>query len=328
MSKKANPTYVGLFIVVALALGIAGLIVFSSSTLFTSTQKCVLYFDSSLNGLTKGTPVKYRGVAIGSVKRVMLHFNQATNDFSMPVIIEIQDKDLRARLGQEVFFQDGASGGTTVNRDLRATLEAESLLTGVLYVDLDTTPDGETPHYHQLQPLYPEIPTKTQETQQLMKNLAHLDINGLVEKITALTTNLSGTFASLNAGEMSRQVTNLLTTLNRVVNMPELSNTIAALPGTVAQYRLLAIKLNSRVDPLADNITNTLAQATRTLVQLQGGAETLRMMLEPDSSLRSDLTQALEQLAAAAQSIALLADYLHNHPNAVLTGRKQPTQKP
>mgnify|MGYP006349464133 CR=1 FL=1 len=69
MSKKANPTSIGLFIFVGLGLGVAGVLLFSSSRLFTRTAERVLYFNSSLNGLNEGAPVKYRGVTIGAVVR-------------------------------------------------------------------------------------------------------------------------------------------------------------------------------------------------------------------------------------------------------------------
>src|SRR5208283_3237966 len=96
--KKANPAAIGLFIVIGVALGLTGLLLFSSARLFTKTQRCILYFDTSLNGLSQGAPVKYRGVTIGSVQRLMIHFNQATNDLFMAVIIDLQDNLLRERL--------------------------------------------------------------------------------------------------------------------------------------------------------------------------------------------------------------------------------------
>src|SRR5262245_30410771 len=99
MSKKANPTTIGLFIVIALTLGVCGLLLFSSSRLFSQRVEIILYFNESLNGLNEGAPVKYRGVTIGSVKRVMIRFNQAANDYAMPVIVEIQKDLLDERLG-------------------------------------------------------------------------------------------------------------------------------------------------------------------------------------------------------------------------------------
>src|SRR5881396_760921 len=62
MSKKANPTFVGLFIVLGLALGLVGLIIFSSGKLFSKQQRFILYFNASLKGLNPGAPVKLRGV--------------------------------------------------------------------------------------------------------------------------------------------------------------------------------------------------------------------------------------------------------------------------
>jgi paraquat-inducible protein B len=49
--------------------------------------------------------------------------------------------------------------------------------------------------------------------------------------------------------------------------------------------------------------------------------QSLRDLLAPDSSLRHELTLALEQLAGAAQSISALAEFLERHPNALITGR-------
>ena len=66
MSKKINTTSIGLFIVVGIALGVIGLLLFSSSKLFSRTDEMIAYFDNSLNGLNEGAPVKYRGVTIGS----------------------------------------------------------------------------------------------------------------------------------------------------------------------------------------------------------------------------------------------------------------------
>ena len=109
MSQKPNPVSIGLFIVIGVALGVTGLLLFSSSKLFTKTLDCVIYFDQSLNGLNVGAPVKIRGVTIGSVKRVMVRFNQATNDYAMPVIIELEEKLINERLGEPLTAFTGTS---------------------------------------------------------------------------------------------------------------------------------------------------------------------------------------------------------------------------
>jgi paraquat-inducible protein B len=328
MSKKANPTTIGLFIVIGLALGVAGLLLFSSSRLFTHTFQCVLYFEGSLNGLNQGAPVKYRGVTIGSVTKVMIHSNQKTNDYTMPVMAEIQENLLQERLEDTPLFRDRAHFETAVARGLRGSLEAESLVTGVLYVGLEFVPNSPPPVFHQLKPIYIEIPTKPTEIQQLMQNLARIDFKGLEGRLSTLITKLDSAVGSLQVGDMSGGITNLLASLNRVASSPEITNTLGSIQRTMAEYRLLAEKLNNRVDPLAADVTNTLAQANQTLVQLRTAVQSLGGMLAPDSPLQNDLSLALQQLAGAAQSVSALAEFLERHPNSLLTGRERPLKKP
>src|ERR1044071_6495582 len=83
MSKKANPTSIGLFFAVGIALGVAGLLMFSSRIYFHPKQKHIVYFDASLKALNPGAPVKFRGVLGGHVVEILIRHNQASNDFSM-----------------------------------------------------------------------------------------------------------------------------------------------------------------------------------------------------------------------------------------------------
>ena len=109
VSKKINTTTIGLFIVTGVALGVSGLLLFSSSKLFRNTRDIIVYFDESLSGLSQGAAVKYRGVTIGSVKRVMVQFNQATNDYNMPVLLELEEKLLRERMPSLINFRNASS---------------------------------------------------------------------------------------------------------------------------------------------------------------------------------------------------------------------------
>ena len=271
MSQKPNPTSIGLFIVIGAALGVTGLLLFSSSKLFTQTRDCIVYFNESLNGLNEGAPVKYRGVTIGSVKRVMVHFNQATNDYAMPVIIEIAGEAAPGAVGRP----DRNSSRTSLwkhgsNRGLRASLQAESLVTGVLYVEIRPNPNAPPPVFHQLEKRYPEIPTEPTQIQELMNNLASLDLKGIETNLNALLTKLDTVLGDLHMAEISAGITNALGSLDRLVSSPEITNSLVAVRTTLDHYRLLGEKLNGRVDPLADSITNSLAEANRTLAQIAG----------------------------------------------------------
>ena len=328
MSKKVNTTSIGLFIVTGLALGVIGLLLFSSSKLFTRTRDIIVYFDESLNGLNEGAPVKYRGVTVGSVKRVMVRFNQATNDYAMPVILELQEKLLKDRLGEptEVFTESALE--QRIKFGLRASLQTESLVTGVLYVDVRPNPNAPPPVFHQLQKIYAELPTEPTQIQKLFNNLASLDIKSIETNLNNLLVRLETRVTELHMAEINQGITNLLLSVDRLVSSPEITNDLVAVRTTLDQYRLLGEKLNARVDPLMDSVTNALVEANQAMIQLRGAAANLRTLLAPDAPLPNSLDQTLQQLSGAIQSLSTLLDFLKQHPNALITGRKFQEKKP
>src|SRR5206468_3564294 len=148
-------------------------------------------------------PVKFRGVTVGSVKRVMIRFNQATNDNAMPVLLEIEDKLVRRRLGDEagqLFYSkvsDERIREARIKQGLRASLQTESLVTGILYVDLRVNPNASPPAYHQLEKIYVEYPTEPTQIQELFNNLGSLDIKSLQTNLNNLILRLDTTVGEL-----------------------------------------------------------------------------------------------------------------------------------
>jgi phospholipid/cholesterol/gamma-HCH transport system substrate-binding protein len=324
MSQKPNPTSIGLFIVIGVALGVTGLLLFSSSKLFTKTLDCIVYFDQSLNGLNAGAPVKIRGVTIGTVKRVMIRFNQATNDNALPVIIELEKNLINERLGEPLSAFTGTYLEERVRAGMRASLQAESLVTGILYVELRRNTNAPPPAFHQLKPTYPEIPSEPTQIQQLIENLGSLDIKAISTNINAVIVRLDQVLESMKMEDISKGVTNTLASLNQLITSPDITNTLVSARRALDQYKALGEKLTGRVDPLAESLTNSLAEANRTLVQLRGTAENLRSLLRPDAPLSNNLGQLLSQLSGTAESVSTLMQFLQQHPNALITGREAP----
>jgi paraquat-inducible protein B len=328
MSKRANPTAVGLFIVLGVALGMGGLILFSSGRLFSHHQQFILYFNASLKGLSQGAPVKYRGVTIGSVSQVLIRHNQALQDYYMPVIVDIDATLAQSKSDREVPIGNKSRIEELIQEGFRGKLDTESLLTGVLYVELEVLPHAPPPIFHQLKPEYPEIPTVPTEIQQFLANLAQLDLHGLTEKLDRLLARLDTALGQFKVAEINAGMTNLLGTANRVLTTPDLTNSLVALRRTLDNAEALLKRVDSRVDPLADSATNTLAAAQKTLEELHLAVQNLNGLLEPDAPVRTELTAALEQLNNAARAIAELAEFLERNPNALLTGRKLLKNKP
>ena len=175
MSKRSSPAVIGGFVVGAVALAVVGVAVFGSGRLFRHTKTFVMYFDSDVNGLNVGAPVKFKGVPIGAVKDVLLRAPGATTTQSwavterplIPVLVDIDLDRIRER-GGAARVEERAAMKEMIDAGLRAQLAMESFVTGLLYVKLDRfagTPvrlvaDPGVP-YEEL----PTIPTPLEELQ-------------------------------------------------------------------------------------------------------------------------------------------------------------------
>ena len=322
MSKKANPTLIGVFITVALALAVAGILYFSSSRLFTNTTEYILYFDASLTGLDAGAPVKFRGVTVGAVKEVLIHHNQEPNDSALPVIIEINEDEMSEKMDLEFNGSGETRMKQYIQRGLRARLESQSFLTGLLYVNLENLPEAPA-RYHQLKAARMEIPTAPNQLQVFVEDFAEI-----AQKLNTVLGKLDVSLGELQTKELSHGLTNLLASLNRVTASPELTNTLTSAHQTLDELRGFLNELRPELDALAVSAEKTIQQSGATLGELRDGVQDIRDVLAPRGALRRDLASALEEVAEAARSISSLAEFLNQHPNALILGRGASEPKP
>jgi paraquat-inducible protein B len=334
MSKKANPATIGIFICVALVLGVGAILLVSSAKLFSKTQKFILYFDGSVLGLNPGAPVKFRGVTVGSVREILIHHNQHEQDRAMPVIVELDQSVLKNKSDRVVDLSDKQVFKRAVDRGLRATIEAQSIVTGLLYVEIQFYSAAAPPEFHQLRQEYLEIPTQQTKIQLLIENIADIDFKQLMAQMSTLAGNLQTNLGALNVKDINDGLTNLLTKLNQLVGSGDLTNAVSSLHKTLD-------KLSARIDPLADQAEGLLGDARKTVGDARlaiGDArkslahfdETLRSaqdVIAPQAALRRELATTMQDISEAARSVTALADFLNRNPNALISGRKSSEPK-
>ena len=139
MNGKASKTLIGAFVVGAVILIVAGLMVFGGGKFMKKTQEFVCFFEGSVKGLSVGAPVLVGGVKIGSVKSVSIEYNPKTLAFYVPVIIEAQLDKIRLIKGKRIPMDEMLP--RLIKRGLRAQLTMGSLITGQLIIELDYHPD-------------------------------------------------------------------------------------------------------------------------------------------------------------------------------------------
>ena len=303
-------------------LGVGGIILFSSWKIFATTEKYILYFDASVEGLNPGDPVRFRGVTVGSVVETLIHHNQVAGDTHMPVIIEVDESLIRKKTDLTINLSDEASFERMLQQGMRGTLQAQNLVTSVLYVELDILPHAPAPTFHQVKKEYKEIPTVPTQIQTLIDKLANLDFTRAMDQLISVLARLDSSLADLKVAEINNGLTKLLASVNQVVRSPDLTNSLDSLHRTLDEYRLLSEKVRARIDPLADGADDTLKEARATLVELRQSLQNVRDLLAPEAPLRRDFSATMDELAEAARSIGALADFLNRNPNALLSGRK------
>ena len=139
MSKQASKTLIGAFVLGALVLVVAGVVVFGSGTFFRKVYKNVMFFEGSVKGLQIGAPVVFRGVQIGHVTDIVLKVNAKNLTAFVPVYTEIYPQKIMP-IGENLSY-DSRYLQTLIEKGLRAQLQLQSFVTGQLMVNLDFYPN-------------------------------------------------------------------------------------------------------------------------------------------------------------------------------------------
>ena len=283
----------------------------------------LLYFDGSVRGLTVGAPVEFRGIRIGQVLDVKLEYDMDKEVFRVPVLIEVEP-DRIAGTGSVPFDVERRKIlDYFVERGLRAQLKTGNLITGQLLVGLDMYPD-ESPKRILWEGKYPELPTVPTKMEEITTSLVQL-LNKLEKMpIEQIGNDLQETVQSaarlMNSSKLHEAIATLNETLNKakqfaeVLNAaiaPELKNAVSELNSTLKHTRKLAKNLDSNVTP---EINATLEHAQTTL-------EIIGNSVSKDSLLYHEFKRTLRELADAARSIRVMADYLERHPDALIYGK-------
>lgn len=138
----------------------------------------VVYFGESLRGLSPGAPVDWSGVVIGEVKSIDAEFDPEKKEFRFPVEIEFYADRLRARYrkprARTTPDESKALLDGLVARGFRAQLKSGNLLTGQLFVALDTFPGAPpaTVDWSKSPPVLPSTPGSLEELQAMLANVA------------------------------------------------------------------------------------------------------------------------------------------------------------
>ncbi len=337
MAAKANPKVVGGFVLGAAALLVTTVALFGGGNLLVERPRAGTYFQGSVAGLEVGAPVTYRGVRVGEVRSIRLEVDSATLQARMPVEFEFIPGSVQWS-GQNL---QASEYPRLIEKGLRAKLVSQSLVTGLLAVELGYHPDAPATLVGGLPASVTEIPSVQSDLETLRTALSNLPLDQIATSLLQVLSRADELLAepewrsALGAlaggleqferlmGTVNERSQPLLGDVGRLAKETEAAIVVlqAELKAAGADLRGVLGKIDGEVRPLSARVQGAMTAAEKALKQAD---TTLRMVdtaLDTRSPLRSNLEQTLANLSVASKSLRSFADQLDRSPNILITGR-------
>lgn len=332
MKIKFSPSVVGLFVLGAALLAIVGLLSFGGVNFFHKPMRFVVYFDESIHGLDRGSPVKLRGVRVGRVIDLNVRYNEKTNRSLVAVICEFESNRIIDEHGHFVDIRTSAELQGFVDRGLRAQLGFLGFATGLLFVELDFFDVKEFPAPAESKdPLLVSVPAvpstitaSLASVNEILADLKRVDFAGLSRDVRGLIADLRKQLATLNLAELNSELIKTSQSVRALTTSPEIPKVLANLNVALEQFNKTLVHIDSQVEPAGVKLNEVLVEARNVLKTIDDAAASGRNFINNQHGVSEEAMRTMAKLGDAAEAIQQLADFIERNPNAFLTGRKAP----
>ena len=244
MPSQRTKFIVGLFLTGGTGIILLAVIWLGTSRYLEEGQFYVTYFNESVQGLDKDSPVKYRGVSIGRVLKITV----APDSKLIKVILKIESGQ---PLGSNVVAQLKLVG-----------------ITGIMFVELDQKKEGEPDRSPKLTfpseyPIVASQPSDIGEifrsVDQILSKLKALDLEGISDRVKSDLDMMERTMADANVKGLSRKAESSLDALNRILDNEKWGNILAS------------VEMAARAaNELISNFSVTVGRADRLFARVEG----------------------------------------------------------
>jgi ABC-type transporter Mla subunit MlaD len=304
VATEAAKLRVGLFVIAAIAIGLAAAIWLGASRYLVDEEPAVTYFGESVQGLDPGAAVKLRGVPAGRVERIGI----APDNELIQVVMSLQS-GMAARILNEP--------------NLRAQLQLSGI-TGLRYVEIDRHSGDALQRSPELrfEPPYPLIPSTPSQFKAIQEALEDIYNRVMSVDLPGISADTRATLQSVEHLLRDERVQQILT------NMAELSDAARRATPNVAE-----MTEGVQLGPVVGDLRATSAEAKRLVTELRTGetGSALRSTLrEADALARTtqsfvvDLQMTVERLNRTAENLEQLTDLLRQQPSRLLFSAPPP----
>jgi ABC-type transporter Mla subunit MlaD len=318
MSTQANFFKLGVFVIAGVVCGLLGLVFLSVGQYLHEPMLIETYLDQSVQGLERGSVVKYRGVEIGRVQQI--DFTRTRYEQQKPegtrkpyILIEVAvDQNAVTPMGEEKFETFLKA---EISRGLRFRLNAQGI-TGLSYLELDYV---DAFRYPQLDvpwrsenlyiPSAPGTLTKLlSSVEQVFRKLELVDLGLVLTNLNRLLTTAETQIRGADLASINAQATQLLA---------ELRDSNRALQGILKDPQWSAVPATA-VATLED-VRGKLGH-----LDLEGTVARMERVLETAEEFlagkESDLATTLTNLRVLTENLRAVSELVKAQPSSLLFG--------
>lgn len=324
MGERKHSVLIGSFVVGSLLIVLAGAVVIGSTGFGGQQQRVVMVFEGSVKGLTLGAPVALRGVEIGQVTDIQLLLSTDKADIIMQVEAELSERNV-------LLVGEGMDASSLIpyliDNGLRAQLNMQSVLTGLLYVQMDFHPDTVATLPEVTSP-HTQIPTIPTELELLRRTLQSIDYARIAQDIG----NIAGSLNTLTETEAFQALPgDLQQTLASLAQAGDgLTDAMAGLrpemTSVLAEARGVLQQVKTDLPGLTSSAGSGLRRLDSALLATEQAMQSLGDQVDAGSPTLYQLNTTLKELADASRALQSLARMLEEHPDALLRGRRSNDQ--
>ena len=315
MSTPTNHWKLGLFVVVGIVLGLTTLIFLGAQSMQKEVIGYKTYFDESVQGLDVGSPVKFRGVSIGTVSAINVARDrrhvEVTSDLTTTVLNELglahgHGKDLRLSVPEEVRMQLASQG-----------------ITGVKFMQLDffdpkASPPPELP--------FPAPPNYIPAAVSTLKNLEDAIVRAvdripeMADAIMVTMTKVNGILKDVEDKRLPEQAVATLTRTNQVLASLQGALKQADVPKLSSQARDAMANLNTAMTQM-NGLLARIGSDKGILASAQRATNAVGDVASNARGLEDEFGETLRGIQDLTAALQRVTDALDRDPDMFLKGR-------
>jgi phospholipid/cholesterol/gamma-HCH transport system substrate-binding protein len=290
---------VGAFVLLVIGMALSFVYWYTDQKDKRTYQRYEIYYDGTVSGLTGGSPVRYLGVDVGKVVRIML---DPRNRKRVEVIADIEE-------------------AAPIDTRTLALLTVQGV-TGLLFIDLEEDPKATSTGPLPMGEHYPVIRSAPSDLDVFLRSLP-----ALANRATELVDRADQVFSDENVKNLTAALKNVRIATERTpALLHEIEDLVANLRHTSDEVDSAAVDFRQVTNDSAGDIKASLANVRRISDSLASAADRLNDFVAQNEPTLSrfagqglpELERLLHESRAAVRDIRDLSQSLKQNPAELL----------